>query len=572
MDASEFRKRGREMVDYIADYMETIDKRRVTPDVQPGYLRKMLDSRAPKKGEEWEQIIKDVEKTIMPGVTHWQHPRFHAYFPAGNSYPSILGDMLSDAIGCVGFSWAASPACTELETIVLDWLGKMIGLPQIFMHDSGLGGGVIQGSASECILVTVLAARHQAIRELKNRFPFVEDGVLLSKLVGYCSKIAHSSVEKAGMIGFVKMRFLDVDDNYSMRGYTLANAIEEDRKLGLIPFYVCCTLGTTACCSFDNLNEIAHVTERENIYLHVDAAYAGSAFICPEFQHYMKGIECVNSINMNPNKWMLVNFDVSAMWVKDRHVLTSALTVDPLYLQHHHSDQAIDFRHWGIPLSRRFRSLKLWFVIRSYGIEGLQKYIREHVRLAKRFEALVRNDSRFEVLGAVTMGLVCFRLKGRNHLSQRLLRAINDSGKIHMVPAMMNDNYIIRFAVCAQNANEDDITYAWEVITTTTEDVIASVDIDSNKEQEELCEIEDLQVEEDDDVFFYKKDISFETDRNAISSAKLKRNLFMKMVSDPKCYNPKVWHSLCQNKNRRFPSNNSNAATNQPPLFEATPE
>ncbi|XP_064642633.1 aromatic-L-amino-acid decarboxylase-like [Lineus longissimus] len=558
MDTEEFRKRGKEMVDYICDYLDTINTRRVTPEVQPGYLSQILPSRAPKKGEEWDEVMKDVERAIMPGITHWQHPRFHAYFPAGNAYASILGDMLSNAIGCVGFSWAASPACTELECIVLDWLGKMIGLPNMFLHEHGSGGGVLQGSASDCVLLALLAARYQAIKQLKNMYPFVEEGLLLSKLVAYCSTLAHSCVEKAGMIAFVKIRQLDVDDKYSLRGSTVARAIEEDRKLGLIPFFVCGTLGTTACVSFDNLAEIGPVCSKENVWLHVDAAYAGSAFVCPEFQYLLKGIEHVKSFNMNPNKWMLVNFDCSAFWVKDRDILTTALTVDPLYLQHHHGETAIDLRHWGIPLSRRFRALKIWFVIRNYGVEGIQKYIREHCRLAKKFDGLVRKDNRFELIGETRMGLVTFRLKGSNTVTQCLLRAINESGKIHMVPASINEAYFIRFAVCARNADDDDITYAWDVITEIADDILETSD---NKD-------DDMVTIDDEEVFNF----DFSIDENNcgkkeipddLNVTRLRRNAFLKMISDPKCYNPKVLKSLSYHtrKNRTVSQSSCDCAT-----------
>ncbi|KAG0422270.1 hypothetical protein HPB47_001893 [Ixodes persulcatus] len=299
MDAAEFRVKGCEMVDYIARYLETISERRVTPQCEPGYLKDQLPAKAPDQPEDWDRIMADVERYIMPGVTHWQHPHFHAYFPAGNSYPSILADMLSDGIGCVGFSWAASPACTELEVIMLDWIGKMINLPEDFLCLSGnsKGGGVIQSSASECVLVTLLAARYTTIKKLKQEQPFVDEGVLLSKLMAYCSKEAHSCVEKAAMIGFVKLRILDTDEKFQMRGSVLAAAIEEDRKAGFIPFFVSklstvtresdhsqvsATLGTTSCCSFDALAEIGPLCQKEDTWLHVDAAYAGSAFICPD--------------------------------------------------------------------------------------------------------------------------------------------------------------------------------------------------------------------------------------------------------------------------------------------------
>lgn len=551
------------MVDYIADYLEDVGKRRVIPEIKPGYMRPLLPNEAPRTPEKWADIMSDVESKIMPGITHWQHPRFHAYFPAGASYPSILGDMLSDAIGCVGFSWAASPACTELETIVLDWLAKMIGLPSVFYHEDGIGGGVIQGSASDCVLVSVLAARHAALRDLKNLYPNENEGALLSRLVAYCSKLAHSCVEKAGMISLVKMRELDADEEFSLRGETLKKAIEEDRKMGLHPFYVCGTLGTTAVCSFDNLNEIGQICEEENLWLHVDAAYAGSALICPEFRHLLKGIERVNSFNMNPSKWMLVNFDCSAMWVRDRKILTNALTVDPLYLQHSHSDKAVDFRHWGIPLSRRFRSLKLWFVIRTYGVEGLQSYIREHCRLAKKFESLVKNDDRFETKGKVTMGLVCFRLKGHNVRTQNLLRAINMSGKLYMVPAIVNDDYVIRFAICAPNACDDDVTNAWTIISDTEKDVAVARLYSGIEEESEEAMIEarmsepadskfpelypgDEEEEDEDELFLFDNNIpsvpSVIPDLPDVTPSEYprRRNKLLRMISDPKCYNTKL--------------------------------
>lgn len=537
MDTKEFRRRGREMVDYIADYVESIDNRRVTPAIEPGYLRHLLPSEPPVKAEKWENIMHDVERTIMPGVTHWQHPRFHAYFPAGNSWPSVLGDMLSDAIGCVGFSWAASPACTELETIVLDWLGKMVGLPEEFLSfsDKSKGGGVIQTSASECVLVSLLAARAQAIKQLKEQYPFVDDGVLLSKLMAYCSKESHSCVEKAATIGFVKLRILDTDEHCSLGGETVRQAMEEDRTMGLFPFFLSTTLGTTSCCSFDKIAEIGPVCEEMNVWLHVDAAYAGNAFICPEFKYLMDGIEYASSFNTNPNKWMLVNFDISTMWVKDRFKLTQALVVDPLYLQHSYSEKAIDYRHWGIPLSRRFRSLKLWFVIRNYGVEGLQKYIREHCRLAKRFESLVKKDSRFDIMNQVVLGLVCFRLKGSDAINQKLLTSINASGRLHMVPANVNDCYVIRFCVCAQNATDDDIDFAWQVIQEFADNLLA-VGVTQNGERDHLPK-EIKEEEEEDEVFMLQE-------RKSKMNLAFKRSFFVRMVSDPKLYNPKIQKSL----------------------------
>lgn len=502
MDTDEFRVRGKEMVDFIADYLENIKTRRVTPEIEPGYLSKLISLTAPKSGENWNDIMNDVENKIMPGITHWQHPGFHAYFPAGNSYPSILGDMLSSGLGIIGFSWASSPACTELETIVLHWLGKMSGLhksllpfeenenneidmnskvnklttnsilansipeevdtnKELTIHS---GGGVLLGSASECVLVSMLAARSKAILNYKRNYSNEEDGIILSKLVAYASKLSHSCVEKAAMISLVKIRLLDVDDNYSLRGETLEKAMQNDIANGLIPFYVCGTFGTTGCCSYDNVIEISQISQKFDAYLHVDAAYAGNALICEELRKLMPGIEHVDSISSNPNKWMLINFDSSCLWVKDKYMLTRALSVDPVYLQYRQMDKAIDYRHWGIPLSRRFKSLKLWFTIRSYGVQGLQKYIRGHVLLAKEFEKLLLSDKRFEIFGKVTLGLVCFRLKGPDILSKNLLTLLNESGKVQLTPTIVNDKYIIRFCVNSKKANIEDITNSWEII------------------------------------------------------------------------------------------------------------
>ncbi|XP_026475328.1 tyrosine decarboxylase [Ctenocephalides felis] len=527
MNTEEFRKRGKEMVEYICQYMDTLQERRVTPCVEPGYLRPLIPHEAPEEGENWEKIMADVENKIMPGVTHWQHPRFHAYFPSGNSYPSILGDMLSDAIGCIGFSWAASPACTELETIVLDWLGKAIGLPDEFLafKENSQGGGVIQTSASECILVTMLAARAQAIKRLKHQHPYTEEGQLLSKLMAYCSKEAHSCVEKAAMICFVKLRILEPDEKSSLRGSTLKKAMETDEFEGLVPFFVSTTLGTTGSCAFDALEEIGPVCRNfPGVWLHVDGAYAGNAFICPELKYLLRGIDYADSFNTNPNKWLLVNFDCSTLWVRDRIRLTSALVVDPLYLQHGYSDAAIDYRHWGVPLSRRFRSLKLWFVMRSYGISGLQNYIRHHCQLAKRFELLVLGDNRFEVCNEVKLGLVCFRLKGSDKLNEKLLSIINASGKIHMVPAHVNYKYVIRFCPVAQNGTEDDIDHAWSVIVEVATELLETQALE--KAQEERDEFSDVLEKKKKETLAYK------------------RSFFVRMVSDPKIYNPAIAKAL----------------------------
>lgn len=471
MDVEEFRKRGKEMVDYVADYLENIRDRQPFPNVAPGYLRDLIPDQAPDNPDKWDDIFKDIERVIMPGVTHWHSPQFHAYFPTANSYPGIIADILSDGIGCIGFTWASSPACTELEVVVMDWLGKMLDLPPDFLFCSGSkGGGVIQSTASEATLVALLSARTQFLNKYaKSADGCHDDGAIISKLVAYCSDQSHSSVERAGLIGAVTMKKLETDEKGALRGTTLQLAIEQDRAAGLIPFYLCATLGTTSSCAFDNLLECGQVCEKEEIWLHVDAAYAGSAFICPEFRPLLNGVKYAMSFNFNPHKWMNVNFDCSAMWVKDSSLISDAFTVDPLYLKHENQGKMPDYRHWHIPLGRRFRSLKLWFVIRAYGLKGLQEYIRKDVQLAHDFEKMVVADNRFDIFGEVVMGLVCFRLKGNNDRNELLLKAVNDDGRIHIVPSLVKGTYFLRLAICSSRTNNDDINFAWRVISEVTD-------------------------------------------------------------------------------------------------------
>ncbi|XP_030652508.1 aromatic-L-amino-acid decarboxylase isoform X12 [Nomascus leucogenys] len=387
MNTSEFRRRGKEMVDYVANYMEGIEGRQVYPDVEPGYLRPLIPAAAPEEPDTFEDIINDVEKIIMPGVTHWHSPYFFAYFPTASSYPAMLADMLCGAIGCIGFSWAASPACTELETVMMDWLGKMLELPKSFLAEkAGEGGGVIQGSASEATLVALLAARTKVIHRLQAASPELTQAAIMEKLVAYSSDQAHSSVERAGLIGGVKLKAIPSDGNFAMRASALQEALERDKAAGLIPFFVVATLGTTTCCSFDNLLEVGPI-------------------------------------------WLIT-----------------------------------DYRHWQIPLGRRFRSLKMWFVFRMYGVKGLQAYIRKHVQLSHEFESLVRQDPRFEICVEVTLGLVCFRLKGSNKVNEALLQRINSAKKIHLVPCHLRDKFVLRFAICSRTVESAHVQRAWEHI------------------------------------------------------------------------------------------------------------
>uniref|UniRef100_T1IZJ4 Histidine decarboxylase n=1 Tax=Strigamia maritima TaxID=126957 RepID=T1IZJ4_STRMM len=477
MDVDEYRKRGKEMVDYIADYLQNIRERRVFPNVKPGYMKELVPDDAPENGEPWDCIFADVERVVMPGITHWQSPHMHAYFPALNSFPSLLGDMLADAINCLGFTWASSPACTELEVVVMCWLGKMIGLPEEFLHSqpNSPGGGVIQTTASESTFIALLAARTEAFRRCKLFCPDTNEAEINAKLVAYCSDQAHSSVEKAGLIGLVQMRYLESDDKLALRGDKLEEAIKIDKEEGLIPFFLCATLGTTGACSFDNLKELGPICQREDIWMHVDAAYAGTAFVCPEFRIWLSGIEYAQSIAFNPSKWMMVHFDCTAMWldkVKNSGALHRTFNVDPLYLQHDNTGLAIDYMHWQIPLSKRFRALKLWFVIRNYGVTGLQKHVRQGVALAKMFESLIKSDLRFEIPAERHLGMVVFRLKGENELTEQLLKKLNSSGNLHCVPASLKGKYVIRFTITSTRTTPEDIKRDWSLIKKTADEVL----------------------------------------------------------------------------------------------------
>ncbi|XP_029927754.1 aromatic-L-amino-acid decarboxylase isoform X2 [Myripristis murdjan] len=408
---------------------------------------------------------------VCSQVTHWHSPYFYAYFPAATSFPAMLADMLCGAIGCIGFSWAASPACTELETVMLDWLGKMLQLPEDFIAGThGHGGGVIQGTASEATLVALLAARCKAVRLAQASDPARTEAEIFSKLVAYTSDQAHSSVERAGLIGGVRMRKVPTDSKYAVKGETLKNMVEEDKKAGLIPFFFCATLGTTPSCAFDHITELGPICNANKIWMHIDAAYAGSAFICPEFRPLLNGVEFADSFNFNPHKWLLVNFDCSTLWVKKRSDIIGAFKMDPLYLKHENQESGLvtDYRHWQIPLGRRFRSLKMWFVFRLYGLTGLQAHIRKQVGLAKEFESLVKADKRFEICADVIMGLVCFRLQGSNELNKALLKKINDAKQIHLVPCQLSGSFVLRFAICARTTESRHVQEAWQHITQLT--------------------------------------------------------------------------------------------------------
>lgn len=466
MDVNEFRRRGEEMIDYMVDYLESLSQRRIVPNVTPGFLYPLLPKTAPEKGESFEKIMDDLEKHIMQGLIHWQHPNFHGYFPANSSYPSILGEMISDTIGCTTYNWNVCRCSQEIEYAVLDWYGKMIGLPDEFLHSGvdSVGNGLLHNSSSDCLFLTMITARQNALKKLRLKYPSMDTGNLLQFLVAYCSEESHSCVEKAAMVALVNIRVLDTDKNYRLRGETFAKAVEEDIKRGLLPFFASITIGTTSCCSCDPIDEIGPICKTNGIWLNVDAAYAGTALICPEYKHLLKGIEYASTIIVNPVKWMLTSVDGACIWTKDSLRFEEMFSVKS-DMFHYNPEES-----WYQP-TKRFQALKLWFVIRNYGVEGLQKYIRKHVDLAKIFEKYVRSDERFELF-ASQFGLVCFRLKGSNTLNKKLLTAINNSGKLHLTACFLHGKYTIRFVVCSKSTTEEHITSAWSVFCEFAEELL----------------------------------------------------------------------------------------------------
>jgi len=462
MTPEQFRHYGRAVVDWVADYYERIETFPVLSKAKPGEIRRALPAQAPQQGEAFESLMHDVSKLILPGVTHWQSPNFFAYFPANASGPAILGDLLSSALGVQGMLWATSPACTELETLVLDWLVPMLGLPQKFLSTSR-GGGVIQDTASSSSLCAMLAARERATNFAGNRHGC--DG----KLVAYTSNQAHSSLEKAAMvagIGVDNLRLIEVDERFAMRSNALKIQIAKDRQSGLIPFFVSATVGTTSSNALDPLPAIGALSREEGIWFHVDAAMSGTAALCPEFRYIQDGIELADSYTFNPHKWMFTNFDCNCFYVAERKALIDTLSILPEYLRNlaTESGAVFDYRDWHIPLGRRFRSLKLWFVIRHYGVEGLQYHVRRHVELAQNFAEWVRRDDRFELAAPAPLNLVCFRHRGGDDSNQRLMDRLNQSGALYLTHTRLNDRLTLRFCVGQTNTMQRHVKKAWERI------------------------------------------------------------------------------------------------------------
>ncbi|CDY35207.1 BnaA01g08240D [Brassica napus] len=473
MDSEMLREQGHIMVDFIADYYKNLEDSPqdfpVLSQVQPGYLRDILPDSAPDHPEPLKELLHDVSKKIIPGLTHWQSPSYFAYYASSTSVAGFLGEMLNAGLSVVGFTWLTSPAATELEVIVLDWLAKLLQLPDHFLS-TGRGGGVIQGTGCEAVLVVVLAARDRIMKKAgKNS---------LSQLVVYASDQTHSSFRKACLIGGIheeNIRLLKTDSstNYGMPPKSLEEAISSDLAKGFIPFFICATVGTTSSAAVDPLVPLGKIAKSYGIWMHVDAAYAGNACICPEFRKHIDGVENADSFNINAHKWLFANQTCSPLWVKDRYSLIDALKTNPEYLEYKVSkrDEVVNYKDWQISLSRRFRSLKLWMVLRLYGAENLRNFIRDHVNLAKHFEDYVAQDAHFEVVTTRYFSLVCFRLAPVdgdedkcNERNRELLATVNSTGKIFISHTALSGKFILRFAVGAPLTEEKHVTEAWRII------------------------------------------------------------------------------------------------------------
>lgn len=461
----EFRRIGHQVVDWVAGYRETVEQRAVRPDVAPGSVRAALPDKLPEQGEPFDALLTDVEDVVLPGLVHWQHPSFFGYFPANSSLASVLGDLLSSGLGIQGMLWSTSPSATELEQHLADLLVPALGLPDSFATAGG-GGGVITEASSSANLVALLAALHHASPEWQTR------GVDRREVV-YVSGHTHSSMEKAARmagLGAGAMRVVDSDPwTAAMRPDALATAIEEDLAAGRRPVMVCATVGTTSTGAVDPVRAVGEVCARHDIWLHVDAAWAGAATVCPEHRGLIDGLELADSYCTDAHKWLLTAFECTLLWTRRPGVLTSALAVVPEYLRNAASESGavVDYRDWQIPLGRRFRALKLWATLRWYGLEGLRAYIRGHVDAAVELAGWVEADERFELGAPVTLGLVCLRVvTGRgpdadDEATRTTMERVNATGRAVLTHTVVGGRYLIRVAIGGLNTRREHVAALW---------------------------------------------------------------------------------------------------------------
>jgi aromatic-L-amino-acid/L-tryptophan decarboxylase len=458
MKPDEFKQWGYRWVDWMADYLSHPERHSVLSKVKPGDIRRQLPANAPEGPESFESVLEDLERIIIPGLTHWNHPSFLAYFPNTGSEPGIFGEMVTAALNVNGMLWRTSPAATELEEHVLDWLRQMIGLPDSFK-------GMICDTASMSTFHALAAARETiAGRSVR------DDGICgpdSPRLRIYASEQAHSSVEKSAMalgIGRRGLVKIGTDSEFRMDVRALESAIAADLREGLTPFAVVATVGTTSTTSIDPVPQIADVCANHGLWLHVDAAYAGSAAILPELRHILEGCDRADSFVLNPHKWLLTPMDLSAFYFRRPEMLRRAFSLTPEYLRTAEGDSVTNTMDYTLQLGRRFRALKFWMIVRHYGVEGLRRVIREHIRLAKLFAALVENDSRFEVAAPVLFSTVCFRLRAGDPENQAMIDRVNNTGKVFISHTSLNGKLTARMAIGNARTGEEHIRAAWDVI------------------------------------------------------------------------------------------------------------
>ncbi len=464
MTNEEFRSQAHRLVDWMADYLASVGTYPVKPNIQPGDIKRQLPLQAPESGEPFDTIFKDFNDIVVPGMTHWQHPQFYAYFPSGSSEPSILGEMLATTMGAQCMIWLTSPAAEELEDRMMEWLREAIGLPNGFT-------GVIQDSSSSSTLVAMLTAREKKSQYAINQAGFTGK----ERFRIYTSTQAHSSVDKGvriGGFGIDNLVKIETDVNYAMVPEALKAAIIQDLENGFTPLCVVSTLGTTSSTAIDPIDLIGSICQKHGCWHHIDASYAGSALLLPEFRWMSKGVEKCDSFVFNPHKWMFTNFDCSAYFVKDKEALVNTFSIMPEYLKTPEDKLVNNYRDWGIPLGRRFRALKLWFVIRTYGLEGMRQRLRDHIAYGQWVKEQVEQTRGFELMAPVPLNLICFRVHPvgvedeakLDAMNSNLIQKLNASGKILLTQTRLNNKFVIRFVAGQTHATLETVKEGWDLV------------------------------------------------------------------------------------------------------------
>jgi len=462
MDSKDFKFLAKDTIDFLVEYQDSLRSRPVFPDICPGYLRSLLPDEIPNQPESWENILPDIEKVIVPGLIHWKSPGFNTFYPSTGSYPSMIGDLLISGFNNVCINWKSSPVCSELEVLIAEWLGKLMNLPACFF--TGSGQGFLNSSASEASLMALVAARQKAIETVKHNNPLANKKTIESRLVVYTSERANACMERVCLITSLTLRKVPTEE-HKMNPHVLKTMITDDIENGLIPCCVIATLGTTEMCAFDPLVEIGELCQEYSIWLHVDAAYAGAAFICPENQHLLKGVEYADTFLMSCHKWLLTSIGCTAVWAKDTSWYDKAFNVARPYLEESEGiNNAPCLRNRQVPVGRGFIGLKLWLVFRLYGAQGLQEHIRNDCQLVNRLYSLIQKDHRFEVVVKPILGLMAFRLKGPDHLTESLFLGLHSTRKVFLMLMELQGKTAIRYVVGGFEPTKEDVDNFWELV------------------------------------------------------------------------------------------------------------